>query len=51
MTLYDYLVKIGYTEDESEETVLRLEIGLPIPESIKKDIKKYYELPTKERRY
>lgn len=44
MTLYQYLIeKKSYTEAEAEETVLRFENNMIIPDEVKKDIKSYYK--------
>ena len=42
MTLYQYLIdEKQYTEAEAEETVIRYDIGMEIPEEIIKDIREY----------
>ena len=44
ISLYQWLLeRKGYTEAEAEETVLRYDGGLDIPEEVKKDIKEYTE--------
>lgn len=44
MTLYQYLIKKKYyTEAEAEETVLRFEYSMTLPDEVKKDIKSYYK--------
>ena len=44
MSLYQWLLeRKGYTEEEAEETILRYDGGLEIPEKVKKDIKEYTE--------
>jgi len=45
MTLYKFLLSLGYTEAEAEETVLRYENGMPIPAEIKKDLNKWAMIP------
>jgi len=42
MTLYQFLVdEKNYTEAEAEETVIRYDIGMEIPEEIRQDIHEY----------
>lgn len=42
MSLYEYLVGLkNYSENDAEETVLRYEAGMSIPEKVLKDIREY----------
>ena len=42
ISLYQYLLeKKNYTEGEAEETILRYDVGLDIPEKVKQDIDDY----------
>lgn len=44
MTLYQYLIeKKDYTEAAAEETVLRFEYSMTLPDEVKNDIKNYYK--------
>lgn len=43
MSLYQGLIEKGYTPDEAEETLIRLECGMEIPAEIHKDIREIYE--------
>ena len=44
MSLYQYLTEEkNYTEDDAEETVLRVEAGMSIPKEILNDIAEYYK--------
>ena len=44
ISLYQWLIeRKGYTEEEAEETVLRHECSLKIPDEVNKDIKEYTE--------
>lgn len=43
MTLFQYLVdEKRYTEAEAEETVIRFENGMEVPQEVKQDINEYY---------
>lgn len=44
MSLSDYLSSLGYTDDEIEETLLRLEIGLELPDQVRLDVRNFYHL-------
>ncbi len=43
MSLYEELIKKGYTPDEVEETLIRLDCGMEIPQEILKDIREIYK--------
>lgn len=44
MTLYKYLTQfLEYSEAEAEETVIRFEQGMNMPDEVLKDIGDYYE--------
>ena len=44
MSMFQYLCEFkNYSENESEETVLRWEIGLEIPDKVHSDIEDYYK--------
>lgn len=43
-SLYQWLIEKGYTEAEAEETIVRFNNGMEIPENIKRDIKEYTEV-------
>ena len=34
----EYLIRLGYTDDEIEETVIRLDNGMELPEEVKEDL-------------
>lgn len=42
MTFASYLENLGYTDAEIDETLLRLDAGMEIPQEICKDIKHYF---------
>lgn len=42
MSLYQYLLEVKkYSEHEAEETVLRYEAGMEVPDSVLADIREY----------
>ena len=41
MTLASYLESLGYTDAEIDETLLRLDAGMEIPDTILKDIRSF----------
>ena len=44
-TLYEWLqIEKGYTDAEVEETYIRRDLGMEIPEEVKRDIKEYTQL-------
>ena len=43
-SLYQWLIEKGYTEAEAEETVVRYNNGMEIPDNIKRDIKEFTEV-------
>lgn len=44
ISLFEFLVNTKeYRVDEAEETVLRWEFGMDIPEDVKADIDEYYD--------
>lgn len=34
----EYLMRLGYTGDEIDETAIRLENGMPLPDEVKEDL-------------
>lgn len=44
ISMYQYLLEKQYTSDEAEETVVRWENGMEIPEEILLDIRQYLDL-------
>lgn len=42
MTLATYLLNKGYTENEIDETLLRLDAGMDLPDVILKDVREYF---------
>lgn len=42
MNLYQQLIARGYTPDEAEETLIRLDCDMKIPEEILEDIREIY---------
>lgn len=43
MSLYQYLLEVKeYSENDAEETVLRLDAGMEVPEDVLKDVKEFY---------
>lgn len=44
MSLYEALVEMGYTPDEAEETLIRLECGMELPEKVQNDLRKIWAI-------
>ena len=44
ISMYQYLLEKNYSSDEAEETVVRWENGLEIPDEILFDVRKYLDL-------
>lgn len=38
----EYLINLGYTDSEIEETALRLECGMPLPVEVKADLRELW---------
>lgn len=34
----EYLIRLGYTDDEIEETAIRLDNGMELPDEVKEDL-------------
>ena len=49
ISLYDYLLSIGYSCYDAEETCIRFDYGFPLPEKIREDVKKWVDFDIKER--
>lgn len=45
LTLYEFLEKEkGYSDDDLEITRIELEVGIPLPENVREDIREYWGL-------
>lgn len=44
MSLSEYLSSLGYTDDEIQETLLRLEVGFDLPDQVILDVRNFYHL-------
>lgn len=40
--LLDYLMRLGYSDAEIEETAIRMECGMELPEEVREDIREFY---------
>lgn len=43
MTLYEFLLNKGYSEEKAKKYIIWFENSVPLPKNIKIDIKEYYK--------